>query len=337
MHRLQAICLAALGALGLLTLASCGGDGSTPPSGQGTGAGGDPAAGGYSIVTTCGMVTDLVTRVAGDRATVRGMMRNDVDPHTYNPTRNDIATLEAADVIFYSGLNLEARLSDALVRMAGSGKRVAALTSGIDPKDLLEPEEFEGHFDPHVWNDASLWAASVSVIRDTLSAQDPAGRSGYEERATALEREILAVHDYAKQCLATIPEASRVLVTAHDAFNYFGRAYGIEVHGVQGVTTEHEAGLAEITRLVTMLTERKVNAIFVEQAFEEDHVQAVVEGAQARGHDVRIGGKLYSDAMGEPGSYRGTFVGMVDHNVTLITRALGGKAPEQGLYGKLTW
>lgn len=292
---------------------------------------------GYRVVTTCGMVTDLVTRVVGDRARVSGMMGNDVDPHTYNPTRNDIASLEAADVIFYSGLNLEARLSDVLVRMAGDGKRVIALTAGISPDKLLEPAEFEGHYDPHVWNDASLWAESVAVIRDALIKQDPEGENGYTERAAALETEILAVHEYAKKCLATIPADQRVLVTAHDAFNYFGRAYGLEVHGVQGVTSEHEAGLAEINALVNLLVSRKVAAIFVEQAFEEGQVEAVVEGAKARGHKIRIGGKLYSDAMGAAGSYRGTFVGMVDHNVTLITRALGGEAPESGLNGKLTW
>ena len=316
----------------LLSLTACsGGDAGAQAAADNSSSSGP----GYRVVTTCGMVTDLVTRVAGDRAEVDAMMSNDVDPHTYSPTRNDIAQLEAADVIFYSGLNLEARLADLLVRMAGDGKRVVPVTRGIPTDSLLEPEEFEGHYDPHVWNDASLWAATLDAIRETLSAQDPGGASGYMDRAKALEAEILAVHEYAKESLATIPAERRVLITAHDAFNYFGRAYDIEVHGVQGVTTEHEAGLSEINRLVDLIVERKVEAIFVEQAFQESYVEAVVEGARERGHTVRVGGTLYSDAMGEAGTYSATFVGMVDHNATTITRALGGDAPAGGLNGRL--
>ncbi|MEM8882959.1 MAG: zinc ABC transporter substrate-binding protein [Planctomycetota bacterium] len=334
MHKIHKLGLFGLCLLTSLLPLGCG---DSAASSSTSTAGGKTTGPGYRIVTTCGMVTDLVKQIAGDRATVDPMMGNDVDPHTYNPTRNDVASLESADVIFYSGLNLEARLSDTLVRMAGSNKRVVPITSGIAASKLLEPEEFEGHYDPHVWNDASLWAATVSKICQTLIAQDPEGKAAYTERAEKLEKEILAIHAYAKKVLATIPADRRVLVTAHDAFNYFGRAYGVEVHGVQGVTTEHKAGLAEINRLVDMLVERKIGAIFVEQAFAEDQVKAVVEGARARGHEVRIGGTLYSDAMGADGSYRGTFIGMVDHNATLITRALGGEAPEKGHHGKLTW
>ena len=286
----------------------------------------------YTIVTTCGMVTDLAENIAGDRAQVVAMMSNDVDPHTYNPTRNDVASLEAADVIFYSGLNLEARLSDVLVRMAGKGKLVMPITSGIPQEKLLEPEEFEGHYDPHVWNDYSLWALTTETIAQTLSQFDPAGAQEYGSRAK-LGEEIKAMHEYAKESLATIPKESRVLITAHDAFNYFGHAYEIEVHGVQGVTTEHEAALAEINALVDMLVEQ-IGAIFVEQAYPEEHVKAVVEGAKARGHTVKIGGTLWR-CHGCPDSYIGTFLGMADHNITLITNALGGEAPEHGLKGQL--
>ena len=289
----------------------------------------------YNIVTTCGMVTDLVETIAGERATVNAMMSNDVDPHTYNPTRNDMASLEAADVIFYSGLNLEARLSDVLVNMAGQGKIVIPLTSGIPKDRLLEPEEFEGHYDPHVWNDLSLWADTTTGIANALSRYDKAGSEEYQSRANELKEDILAMHEYVKNCIASIPKDHRVLITAHDAFNYFGEAYDIEVHAVQGVSTEHEAALAEINALVDLIVERKVEAIFVEQAFPEEHIHAVVEGAKSRGHAVRIGGTLYSDAMGTPGTYIGTFLGMGDHNATTIARALGGEAPELGKNGKL--
>ena len=289
----------------------------------------------YTIVTTCGMVTDLVETIAGDRAEITAMMSNDVDPHTYNPTRNDVAALEGADVIFYSGLNLEARLSDVLVRMASSGKTVVPIATAIPADMLMEPEEFEGHYDPHVWNDASQWALTTGLIADTLATLDPEGAEGYKSRAEALSAQIMAVHEYAKTSLATIPAENRVLITAHDAFGYFGRAYDIEVFAVQGVSTEHEAALAEINELVDLIVERKVGAIFVEQAFPEEHIHALVEGAAARGHTVTIGGTLYSDALGAPGSYIGTYVGMVDSNVTLITQAMGGEVPEGGLNGKL--
>lgn len=258
-----------------------------------------------------------------------------MDPHLYKPTRGDVAALLSADIVFYSGLMLEGKMADTLVKVARGGKPVHAVTELIDEKFLLEPPEMQGHHDPHVWMDVSAWSRCVGVVAEALSNYDPAGKSAYEANAAKLVKELETLHDYAKKSIASIPEKSRVLVTAHDAFNYFGRAYGIEVLGIQGISTESEAGLEDINKLVDLLVARSVGAVFVETSVADKNVRALVEGAKARGRAIRIGGSLFSDAMGAPGTYEGTYIGMIDHNVTAITRALGGEAPAGGLNGKL--
>ncbi|MDX1682600.1 MAG: zinc ABC transporter substrate-binding protein, partial [Phycisphaeraceae bacterium] len=242
-----------------------------------------------------------------------------------------------ADVIFYSGLMLEGRMTDKFMAEANRGKPVHPVTQMIDEQFLLEPEEFEGHWDPHVWMDVSAWSQCVQAVADALGSErfDPEAAQAYQERAKAYRAELEKLHAYAQKVIATIPEEKRVLVTAHDAFNYFGRAYGIEVMGVQGLSTESEAGLDDINRIVDFLVEREIPAVFIETSVSDKNVKALIEGAKARGHTVRIGGELFSDAMGTPGTYEGTYIGMIDHNATVITRALGGQAPEKGLNGKL--
>lgn len=287
------------------------------------------------VVCTVGMVTDIVRQVAGDRAEVVGLMGEGVDPHLYKPTRSDIAALMGADVVFYNGLLLEGKMTDALVRVATSGRKVFAVTEHLDERYLLEPKEFEGHFDPHVWMDPLAWMQAVEVVRDKLGEVDPAGRETYDTRAAAYRAELERLADYARRVLATVPERSRVLVTAHDAFNYFGRRFGFEVAGIQGISTESEAGVRDIQRLVELIVERRIKAVFVESTVSRRNIEALIEGARARGHVVSIGGQLFSDAMGAPGAYEGTYIGMIDHNVTTIVRALGGEAPERGMQGKL--
>ncbi|MCK6464291.1 MAG: zinc ABC transporter substrate-binding protein [Phycisphaerae bacterium] len=290
----------------------------------------------YKITATVGMVADIVRQVAGDRAEVTNIIGEGVDPHLYKPTRGDVAALMSADAIFYNGLMLEGKMADTLVKVATSGKKVYAVTELLDEKDLLEPESFAGHFDPHVWMDASAWSKAVEAVARSLSEFDPPNAATYRANADRYRKELEALHAYVRKVIASIPREQRVLITAHDAFNYFGRAYDLEVLGIQGISTESEAGLADINRLVDLMVARKVRAVFVETSVADKNVRALVEGAKARGHEVRIGGSLFSDAMGKPGTYEGTYVGMIDHNATTIARALGGEAPQRGMSGKLS-
>jgi manganese/zinc/iron transport system substrate-binding protein len=319
--------MVALGA----ALAGCG-PGAAPEPG---GADNDDA-GPYTIATTVGMISDIAQQVAGDRATVEGLIGPGVDPHLYRPTRTDVQKLLDADVILYNGLLLEGKMTDALIRAANAGRRVHAVTEQIDERYLLEPEEFAGHHDPHVWMDPAAWAKAVEVVRDRLSDYDPDGGAAYSANAGAYLTQLGALDAYAAGVLATVPEGQRVLVTAHDAFNYFGRRFGFEVVGIQGLSTESEAGVRDIERLVDLLVERKVGAVFVESTVSERNINALIAGAKARGHTVVIGGRLFSDAMGDAGTYEGTYIGMIDHNVTTIARALGGQAPERGMQGRLS-
>jgi manganese/zinc/iron transport system substrate-binding protein len=227
-------------------------------------------------------------------------------------------------------------MTDALVRVARANRPVLAVTEKLDARYLLEPPEFAGHFDPHVWMDAAAWRQAVAAVGEGLAAFDPPNRAYYEANARGYEAELAELDAYIRRVIGSIPAAQRILITAHDAFNYFGRAYEIEVRGIQGISTESEAGLEDINRLVDLLVQRSVRAVFVESSVADKNVRALVEGARARGHAVSVGGTLFSDAMGAPGTYEGTYIGMLDHNATTIARALGGDAPERGLKGKLS-
>jgi manganese/zinc/iron transport system substrate-binding protein len=289
----------------------------------------------FTIVATVGMVGDIAAQVAGDHATVRTLMSAGVDPHLYAPSRNDIQRIMEADMVLYNGLLLEGKLTDALQRAAASGKRVHAVTDAIDTELLSKPDSGEEHADPHLWMDPQAWAYTIDFIRDRLTESDPGHKTQYEANAALLHTQFQALDAYAMQVLHTVPQEQRVLVTAHDAFGYFGRRYGYEVLGIQGLSTLSEAGVRDIERLVNLLVDRQIKAIFVESTVSDRNVQALIAGAQARGHTVSIGGTLFSDAMGPEGTYEGTYLGMMDHNITTIARALGGEAPARGMQGKL--
>lgn len=289
----------------------------------------------YRVVATVGMVADIVRQVAGDRAQVANIIGEGVDPHLYKPTRNDIAALQAADVVFYSGLLLEGKMADALVQLARRGKPVFAVTELVEDKYLLEPPAMQGHYDPHVWMDVSAWARAVEAVARSLAEFDRPGAADYLANAKRYQAELEQLDAYVRKVIASIPARQRVLITAHDAFNYFGRAYDIEVRGIQGISTESEAGLEDINRLVDFIVQREIQAVFVETSVADRNVKALIEGARARGRTVRIGGSLFSDAMGPAGSYEGTYIGMLDHNATTIARALGGTAPPRGMHGRL--
>ena len=248
-------------------------------------------------------------------------------PHLYKPTSVDVKALQAADVVFYNGLMLEGKMADVLVKVARAGKPVYAVTEEIlDQGGYVMTDEGE-HFDPHVWMDVRGSIRAVGVVERALVGFDSEGADGYRERATAYVAELEALDAYAREVLASIPEGRRVLVTAHDAFNYLARAYGLQVRGVQGLSTESEAGVRDIEDLVSFLVGQQIPAVFVESSVSDKNVRALVEGAGAKGHTVVVGGELFSDAMGPAGTYEGTYIGMIDHNVTTIARALGGTAP----------
>lgn len=280
------------------------------------------------IVATTGMIADAARRISG--LPVVGLMGPGLDPHGHRPTRSDILALSRADLVLWHGLNLEAQLVRLMADLSAT-KPVVAVAEGLPPELLLAKPDYPDRPDPHVWFDPALWSQVTVVIEQALSTFVPdAPQAGHIYRD-----EIATLAAYAAEVLATIPPQSRILVTAHDAFSYFGRAYGIEVMGIQGISTESEAGLSRMTELVDILVSRKVPAVFVESSVSDRSIRALIEGAAAQGHKVEIGGELFSDAMGPEGSYEGTYLGMFDHNVTTIARALGGRAPERGAAGKL--
>lgn len=307
----------------LFSMVGCG------PSGRDADALADEsAARPVRVVATIGMIADVVRHVAGEHATVEGLIGEGVDPHLYKPTRADVVELSGAEVVFYNGLKLEGQLTDVLERVAASGKPVRAVTESILAKRdyLLAKEGAAEHTDPHVWMDVQAWRSGLDVIADALAEQDPANAALFHANARTYAERLEALDGYARAAMATIPESQRVLVTAHDAFRYMGRAYGLEVRGIQGISTESEAGVRDLEALIDFIVARRIPAVFIESSVSDKNVRALVEGARARGHEVVIGGELFSDAMGATGSYEGTYIGMIDHNVTTIVNALGGQA-----------
>jgi len=285
-------------------------------------------------VATVGMVADIVGAVGGEKVQASQLLRAGIDPHTYSATRDDMASILQSDIVFYSGLMLEGKMAEAL-KSAGDTRPSIAVAEGIPAESRLQDSVNTSHADPHVWMDVSLWVQGADVVARGLAKFDPSNAEDYHQRATAWKAELQDLHEYCKTCIASIPAEARVLVTSHDAFQYFGRAYGIEVMGVQGISTESEAGLQHINELVDLLVKRKIPAVFCESSVSQKSIDAVVAGAKSRGHEVKILGPLFSDAMGTEGTWEGTYAGMLDHNTTLITRGLGGTAPEKGWKGKL--
>jgi manganese/zinc/iron transport system substrate-binding protein len=276
------------------------------------------------VVATTGMVADLVRNVGGDRVEVRGLMGPGIDPHQYKASEGDVLRLGTADIVFYTGLHLEAKLGDVLEQM-GDRIRSKAITDGTDRGLLLKPDDFEGQYDPHVWFDVSLWATTLDTVRDALIDLDPASADTYRANAERYRAELDELHQYVLEQAARIPEEQRVLVTAHDAFNYFGRAYGFEVRGLQGISTAAEAGTSDVRQLADFLARRQIRAIFVESSVPVRNVEAVQAAVRSRGWDIAIGGELFSDAMGTEGTPEGTYAGMVRHNIDTIVKALLGE------------
>ena len=282
-----------------------------------------PEDGRLSVVTTIGQIADAAAIVGGEHVRVQSLMGPGTDPHLYTASARDVDKLRDADIVFFNGLFLEAQMEDVLEQMA-ERQIVVAVSSGIDTATLLPSANYADEFDPHIWFDVTLWMQTVAQIRETYVAIDPPHAAAYEANAAAYLAELEQLHAYVLAQAATVPAEQRVLVTAHDAFNYFGRAYDFEVLGLQGISTASEAGTADVQNLAAYIAERRIPAIFVESSVPVRNIEAVQAAVRNRGFDVQIGGRLFSDAMGDGGTPEGTYIGMVRHNIDTIVSALRG-------------
>ncbi|MEQ7053408.1 zinc ABC transporter substrate-binding protein [Paenibacillaceae sp. P-4] len=273
------------------------------------------------VTTTIGMIADVVKEVGGERVDVIGLMGPGVDPHLYKASQGDIKKLDDADIVFYNGLHLEGKMVDILEKMSGS-KTTVPVSRTISESELLADPTLAQSHDPHIWFNVQNWIKATEVIRDTLVEYDTAHAEAYKQRAEAYVSKLQELDAFVHKRIEEIPEGSRVLVTAHDAFGYFGKAYGMKVMGLQGISTASEYGSKDVSDLRDYLVDNQIKAVFIESSVPKKAIEAVIEGAKKKGHEVVIGGELFSDAMGEPGTEEGTYIGMVRFNVNTIVDAL---------------
>jgi len=274
------------------------------------------------VTTTVGMITDIVRNIGGDRVDVTGLMGPGVDPHLYKPSARDVNRLDEADVIFYGGLELEGRMSELFEKMSRMGRLAVAVSDEIDRSKLRRSAEYEDQYDPHIWFDVALWQDAARKVGQELSRIDPGSSDLYRRNTDAYVARLGDLDRYIQEQITRIPESSRVLITAHDAFGYFGDRYGLEVLGLQGTSTASEAGVADVQTLAETIARRKIKAVFVESSVPRETIEAVQAAVRARGWQLDIGGELFSDAMGAEGTAEGTYAGMVKHNVDTIVGAL---------------
>ena len=273
------------------------------------------------ITTTTNVITDLVENIGGDKVQVTGLMGPGVDPHLYRPSASDVKKLQDADIVFYNGLDLEGKMGDIFVKIGREGTSVWAVSENISHKSLLSLDD-SGHFDPHIWWNADLWQEAAKVVAAGLSEHDPENSEVYQENLNEYIILLQELHNDSLEKIESIPEEQRVLVTAHDAFQYFGHTYGLEEMAIQGWSTDSEAGIREIQNLADIITEREIKAVFVETSISPATIEALKAAVQDQGHDVVIGGSLFSDAIGEKGTDMGTYIGAFSHNVKTIVQAL---------------
>jgi len=276
------------------------------------------------IVATTSMIADLVLQVGGDVVEVEGLMGPGVDPHLYQASEGDVSAMTRADLIVFNGLHLEGKMVDIFEQMQGRGLNVHAITEGIEREQLLSSELFTGSFDPHIWFDPALWQRAAHRMGDILAATDSTHAEAFRMRAAVYADSLAGLFEQAREDLSIIPENNRVLITSHDAFGYFGRAFNLEVRGLQGISTALEAGTSDVRDLAEFVAENRIPALFVESSISPRGIQAVREAVMARGFDVRIGGTLYGDALGSPGSPEDSYVGMFRSNVQTIASGLAG-------------
>ena len=283
----------------------------------------DPSTRRIQVVSTVGMITDSAEQIGGDRVNVMGLMGPGVDPHLYKASASDVAKMQKADIIFYNGLHLEGAMGELFEQMVGR-KPTVAVAEGISEEKLLSDPGKRGVHDPHVWFDVSLWIDAARKIEDALVEVDPQSEQAYRARGQAYRDSLAQLQQFVEARAAELPVEQRVLITAHDAFHYFGRAYGFEVYGLQGISTVSEAGTADVQKLADFIAARHVPAIFVESSVPPRTIEALQAAVKARGFQVSIGGELFSDAMGDPDTSEGSYLGMVTHNINTIVDALKG-------------
>ncbi len=274
------------------------------------------------VVATISMITDILENIGRDRIDVTGIVGEGVDPHLYKPTAGDVERLKNAEIIFYNGLNLEAKIIGAALDKMAYKTKAVAVTAGTLPSQLRTSSEFQGGYDPHVWHDVSLWMKAVERVRDTLAQADPNNAEYYRTNAKNYLAALKTLHDDLQNLAAQVPAQRRILVTTHDAFGYLGRAYGLEVRGLQGLNTETEAGVADVRELAAFIIEHRIPAMFVETSAPSQGIEAVQAAVRAKGFEIEIGGSLFADAMGTPGTPEGTYIGSMRHNMDTIVNAL---------------
>ncbi|AUS87253.1 manganese transporter [Lysinibacillus sp. YS11] len=273
------------------------------------------------VVATTGQIADAIKEISGDHLQVSALMGPGVDPHLYKATQSDLSKLDKAEVIFYNGLHLEGQMLDIFEQMA-KDKTVLAVGETLDEKQLLASDTDAMLHDPHIWFDVELWKGVVKAISTQLQEEYPEFKEDFQTNEAAYLKKLDDLQSYAEKRVNEIPQQQRILVTAHDAFNYFGRSQGFEVRGLQGLSTDSEYGVKDVQEMVDFLVENKIKALFIESSVSDKAMKAVIEGAKEKGHDIVIGGELFSDAMGAEGTTEGTYIGMYQHNIDTIVDAL---------------
>lgn len=273
------------------------------------------------VVTTTSILKDAVENIVGNAADVESIMGSGVDPHLYKATQGDLKMLTEADVVIYNGLHLEGKMGEILEKLSRQKTVIAGAESILDARLKRSPQYKDSH-DPHVWFDVTLWQEVVKHLSQELQKKDPSNADVYKKNTAAYLQQLDQLHQWVLQEIATIPSSQRILITAHDAFGYFGDAYNIQVRGLQGISTVSEFGLQDVALLVNYIAENKIKAVFVESSVSPKAIEAVVVGSKQKGHEVKIGGTLFSDALGEEGTPEGTYTGMVRHNVNTIVSSL---------------
>ena len=274
------------------------------------------------VVTTTTMITDLVKNIGGDKIDIQGLMGAGVDPHLYKASEGDVSKFFNADVIVYNGLHLEGKLEDVFEKMRQQNKQTIAASDALDTATLIGSEYFASNYDPHIWFSITNWEIITQYITDKLSELDAENAATYKLNGANYLKTLASLKTAISAQVNSLPIEKRILVTAHDAFNYFGKEFQFNVVGLQGLSTATEAGVQDVRRLASFIEEKNVKAIFVESSVPKRTVEALQEAVRAKGKEVLIGGTLYSDALGSKGTAEATYVGMYKHNVKIIVSSL---------------